>query len=186
MHLPEIIKMQEYEQTIKRQRIALEEREVLVKERELDVKIADSRQTRWLNPLVVAIFAAASAGAGNVYIAWFNANEQRSVDIQRTQAMIKIERLKYEQTKIINVLNTPSADQAAENIGFLLEIGMISDTNLAQNLKTYLSSRKSGQGPHLWSNVSLSEFNAAHIPIDPSTAYSTTTCGNGNPSCSRK
>jgi hypothetical protein len=126
------------------------EREIAVKEREQEAKAAEVKLKqeeltagKWTNPLVVAILAAAVAGIGNVGISWLNAHSERALEAE-----------KAEQARILEVIKTGSPDKAAQNLKFLVDSGLISDSRLRTQLQTFLDHRSPGSGPSLPSAAS--------------------------------
>jgi hypothetical protein len=114
------------------------ERELAIKEAELQLKRTEQKGSGWSSPLVVAILAATLAGIGNAVIAIVNGNLQRDLEDR-----------KAEQARILEMIKTGDADKAAANLDFLLQSGLISDPVRAAKLQTFLKSRKPGTGPNL-------------------------------------
>lgn len=116
---------------------ALRKRELSAKEAELELKRKEDEASGWRSPLVVAIFAATLAAAGNAAIAIVNGWEERN-----------LERQKSEETRILEI-KTSSPDKAAENLGFLLKAGLVDNTDRANKIQKFLDSRAPGTGPTL-------------------------------------
>jgi hypothetical protein len=106
--------------------------------REVAVKERDQASANWRNPLVVAIMAAAAAAAGNAIVAVVNGTQQ-----------VTLENSKAESTRILEMIKTGDADHAARNLDFLLESGLISDSQRMAKIKMFLAERKPGAGPAL-------------------------------------
>jgi beta-lactamase regulating signal transducer with metallopeptidase domain len=66
--------------------IEMSERDHALKEREQALKERQQESSRWTNPLVVAIFAAALAALGNAVVAVVNGSDKH---MDRTQACSK-------------------------------------------------------------------------------------------------
>jgi hypothetical protein len=126
-------------------------REILLKETELDLKREESHRSRWSSPLVVAIAVAAAGVFGNAAVTWWTSREQE-----------KLERERAEAARILEVIKTNDADKAANNLAFLLDAGLISDSNTRKSLSTFLQARPPGKGPSLPSLVPT-----ATIEVDP-------------------
>lgn len=101
---------------------AFKERELLVKEREcnlketeLNIKKAENEASHWKSPLIVAIFTAAVAAAGNAVVVYINAHSQTALEAQKS-----------EHERILEMIKTGNPDNAAENLQFLLDSGLIS------------------------------------------------------------
>jgi hypothetical protein len=100
----------------------LRERELSTKEVELELKRKEIVGSGWRSPLVVAIFAATLAAAGNAVVAIVNGFEQRNLEEEKS-----------EETRILEMIKVDDADKAAGDLGFLLKSGLIvgpSGTNL--------------------------------------------------------
>jgi hypothetical protein len=54
------------------QEIALKQRELDLKEREIETKEAELRRSRWLNPMVIGLFATAIGLIGNIFVTRVN------------------------------------------------------------------------------------------------------------------
>ena len=124
---------------------AFREREIAIKEREQEKQEADlalaqkeRAASRWKNPLVVAILAAAVAAMGNALVAYLNGASQT-----------KLERQKSEQARILEMIKTGSPDKAAENLRFLVDAGLIRDAGIRRDLTAFLDRRKPGSGAAL-------------------------------------
>jgi hypothetical protein len=111
----------------------LREREVAVKERE-------ASRWWWSTPLIALVAAAvgaAIAAGGNAYVALLNGQ----------QALV-LEETKAEAARILEVIKTGDPDKAAENLKFLLDLGLINDP-IRTRLEASLAKRGAGQGPAL-------------------------------------
>jgi hypothetical protein len=117
---------------------SLREKELAIREGELDLKRQDQTGSGWRNPLVVAILAATAAAAGNAIVAVVNARLQRDLESQRS-----------EQTRILEMIKTGDEDKAADNLDFLLKTGLIDDALRAARIQKYLAERIPGKGPSL-------------------------------------
>lgn len=124
---------------------AFRERELLVKEREchlkeseLYIRKAEHESSHWKNPLIVAIFAAAVAALGNAVVVYINAHSQTMLEAQKS-----------EHERILEMIKTGNPDNAAENLLFLLDAGLIVDHGIREKLTEFLKQRKPGTGPVL-------------------------------------
>ena len=84
------------------------QRELLLKERETEAKLVELKRSRLANPLTLAIFAAAIAAAGDVYVAYQNDIEQQGLEAGKAEA-----------ARILDALKTGDPDKAAANLRFL-------------------------------------------------------------------
>lgn len=117
---------------------AYRERELRLREAQLELSRQEATSSQWRNPLVLAILAAAIAAAGNAGVAIVNGNLQRD-----------LEDVKSEQTRILEVIKTGNPDKAAENLDFLLKAGLIRNPLQVATLGKFLETRQPGSGPTL-------------------------------------
>jgi GH24 family phage-related lysozyme (muramidase) len=128
----------EVERAFRERELVVKERECYLKEAELDIRKTEYAASRWKSPLIVAIFAAAVAAAGNAVVSYINANSQTTLEAQKS-----------EQARILEMIKTGNPDKAAENLRFLLEAGLIVDPIVRKALTKFLDNRKPGSGPAL-------------------------------------
>jgi hypothetical protein len=140
--------------------VRLRERELDLRDRQVQADIIERRRTRWTNPLVLAVLAAALAAGGNAAVALINGILQRSLEDSRSTAQNKLEKekadaqqaleeSKAEAARILEVIKTNDPDKAATNLRFLLDTGMIGSENRRRDLSAFLKARPQGQGPAL-------------------------------------
>jgi hypothetical protein len=135
---------------LREREIAIKEREQLSKEEELRLTTNEQRRSRWTNPLVLAVFAAAVAAAGNAGVAWLTAHEQRAADIDKGEQARALDESKSEADRILEVIKTNNdPDKAATNLKFLVDAGLIQSRKTKGPLQTYLETRKQGEGATL-------------------------------------
>jgi hypothetical protein len=118
--------------------LRLREREIALKERELDAKIIEQKRDRWRSPLVLAILGAILAAGGNAWL------EQRRTEGQQT-----IEEAKAEAARILDMIKTANPDKAAENLDFLVKAGLIENQIRRVKLERFLKERPKGKGPNI-------------------------------------
>jgi hypothetical protein len=103
-----------------------------VRREELTLKREEANRSRWINPLVIAILAAAVAGLVNVGVTLISSHQQlklerekatltQSLNLQQSTATLKLEHSKSEAARILEVVKTNDPDKAAVNLGFLLD-----------------------------------------------------------------
>ena len=132
---------EELEAGFREREVSLKEREQTTREDELKLHQLDQAASWWRNPLVVAILAATVAAAGNAAISIYNGISQRQLESQ-----------KADQARVLEMLKTNGdADQAARNLQFLLDAGLIADADFKSKLKSFLDNRRHGSGPTLLS-----------------------------------
>jgi len=123
------------------------DREIDIKNRELDLKVREERRSRWLNPLVIAIFSAAVVGLLNIAQNWLTASEQLNLETQKTKWARESDDIKAESDRILEVIKTNNdPDKAAANLEFLVKAGLIANPSIRESIETYIQKRKPGQG----------------------------------------
>jgi hypothetical protein len=111
---------------LREREIAVKESEQKIKDREVQAKIEEQNRSRWTNPLVLAVMAAALAAAGNAAVALINGILQRSIEEERASFQNvsatkkaeedrQIEEIKGESARILEVIKTNNPDMAAAN-----------------------------------------------------------------------
>jgi len=105
----------------------LKKREQATRANETALRQKEFERTRWTNPLVVAILAAAIAGILNLIAVSVNDFMQRGIEAQ-----------KAESARILEMIKTDNTEQAATNLGFLLDTGLVANSELVGNIETYL------------------------------------------------
>ncbi len=112
--------------------------ELALKQRELEIRSQESLRARWSNPLALAIAGAALAAGGNLIATYYNSQEQR-----------RLESVKAESQLILEVIKTANPDKAAENLNFLVQTQLITDTARKTAISQYVMSRTPGTGVSL-------------------------------------
>lgn len=98
----------------------------------------------WSSPLALAIFSAAVAGIINAGLNYENNRYQLQLENRKSQSTLSVERENNEAARILQMLNAPNADQAATNLSFLAEVGLISDPKVVQQVKNYANHHQAG------------------------------------------
>jgi hypothetical protein len=132
------------------------ERDFSLRSRELLIKESESHRSRWINPLVLAILAAALAGIGNLIVASMSAKHQ-----------LALEKSKAEYARILEAIKAVDPDVAAKNLRFLVEVGLVSDEGTEKLVRQYLKTRAGGEGAFLYPS-------GAAVPIPSNQAASST------------
>ncbi|QOZ45524.1 hypothetical protein XH89_20070 [Bradyrhizobium sp. CCBAU 53340] len=133
---------------------------------ELSLKREELDRSRWINPLVIAVLAAAAAAFGNAGVTLISSDRQSQLERERSASAQKLnadqarEALRLEQTKseaarILEVVKTNDPDKAATNLRFLIDTGLIADENTRKQIQTYLAQREPGKGVALPSAANL-------------------------------
>ena len=84
-----------------------------------------------LTPILIAIWTTAIAALGNGVVSWFNGRQMYALEQEKAQSAV-----------ILEVVKTNSPDKAAGNLAFLVEIGVISEEQAGERLRT-ISGRES-------------------------------------------
>lgn len=126
------------ESDLREREMALKERDHELRREELALKRAEATQSRYRNPLVVAIFAAAIAAGGNALVAFVNGQQTR-----------RVEEVRAEAGRILEMIKTGEPDSAAANLSFLARTGLISNPDRLAAIEDFLTNRAPGEGPAL-------------------------------------
>jgi len=129
---------------------------------EINLKSEELNRSRWVNPLVIAVFAAAVAALGNAGVTLISSYRQselereraaltQKVNLEESRSTLKLEQTKSEAARILEVVKTNDPDKAAANLKFLIEVGLIVDAR--DQIQAYLDKRQPGQGVSLPTSV---------------------------------
>ena len=129
---------------LRKKELRIKEREQRSKEKEVALRLDESKKSTWSSPLVIAIAAATITGILNLIVNYENGVQQ-----------VKLEDRKAENERILKVVNGDS-EIVADNIQALLDMNLINDPETRQHVQEYLDNRAPGQG--------LSS-GAAHAPV---------------------
>ena len=136
-----------------------------------EVRRIAAKTGNWSSPIVLAIFAAAVAGFGNAVVLWWNG---------------QLEDRRAEHARILEVIKTGNVKQAAENLEFLVQVGLVASPTVSERIKLYAANAKSGVGPALpartawisdveWNNaVPSGNANTDHLVVRPRSASAPT------------
>jgi hypothetical protein len=100
------------------QETAARKRELDLKEREVLAKEEELKRSRWLNPTVIGLFAAALGLIGSVVVARVNNANTQEVQRLQAEANITLEAIKT---------GTGNTDAACKNLIFFVSLGLIRD-----------------------------------------------------------
>lgn len=128
-----------------RQDISLRRLELNLKEKDFALQEVIRKRSLWNTPLILSIIVAIIGLGGNALVVGLNGSYQRDV----AQA-------KNESNLILEAIKTGNTEQAALNLQFMLEAGLLEDTQ--GKLSTYLNNRQEGHGPSLQNISSLYDF----------------------------
>ena len=119
------------------------------RKREIEVKERDQSRSRWSSPVVLAVLAAALAGLGNAAVASLNGLEQRKLEADKAVQAKAMEETKAEAARILEVIKTGDADKSAANLKFLVDTGLITNSDRIEKIQAFLEHRPAGGGPAL-------------------------------------
>jgi hypothetical protein len=114
---------------------------------ELGLKRDELKRSRWVNPLVIAIFAATVAALGNAAVTLVSSYQQAQLETEKVNLNKDLEQTKSEAARILEIVKTGDSDKAAVNLQFLIDVGLISDKE--GRIQTYLVKREPGKGVSL-------------------------------------
>jgi hypothetical protein len=129
---------------------SMREREMALAERRLEHEMfAGGKREGWANPLVVAVLAAAVAAGGNAVVSYVEGEQSRELEALQAKETRALEETRAEYARIQAMLETNDPDTAAENLRFLVEIGLVSNEEMRARLANFLEKRAPGEGPVL-------------------------------------
>jgi SH3-like domain-containing protein len=128
----------ENNQIIQEAEFKLREQEIKNKAAEIELKRSEAENSSKRGPILIAIWSAVAAAAANGVVSWFNGQQVHKLEIEKAQSAI-----------ILEVVKTNNPDKAANNLAFLVDIGLISEEQAGARLRNYLKTRVPGQGPSL-------------------------------------
>jgi hypothetical protein len=105
--------------------------------------------------LIIAIIAAALAALGNAGVALVNGILSRAVEDRKAEA-----------NRILEMIKTGNREDAARNLQFLLETGLIAEQDTRLSIEAFLGARQPGEGPALPSPDRLSPSMSRHLCLD--------------------
>jgi hypothetical protein len=101
---------------LRNRELDLREREVAATEREVAAKEEELRRSRWSNPLVIGLLAAAVGLLGNLIVAIIN--DRAAQDAERRRAKGNL---------VIELVRTGNTETAIKNLKFFLDRGLLDD-----------------------------------------------------------
>ncbi len=127
--------------------LSIAEREIRVKERELELKVIERKASRWRSPLLVAVLAAGLGAFGSAYIAFYNAREARDAARVEFEQNLALARTSAENARILEMIKLGEPVQVRENLLFLIEAQLVVDPNTVTSIREYYSKTDPGIGP---------------------------------------
>jgi hypothetical protein len=144
---------------IRNRELDLRQRERDTADGELKLKREEMDRSKWNNPVVVAIFAAALAGLMNIIGTSLNDYFQRETERTKAKATDELEKGKAESARILEMIRTGDKREAAGNLQFLVDAGLIADKERVDKIKAYVLTHGSPVLP-----VALSQSDTRPIP----------------------
>src|SRR5262249_49116752 len=114
-----------------------------------ELELREHERSSWSSPVVLAILTAALAGFSGAGIALINGWLQRGSDTRKTLDSLRIEENRSEAGRILEMIKTAEPGNAAGNLQFLIDTGLISSRERVASIQTYLDKRQPGTGPFL-------------------------------------
>lgn len=145
---------------------------------------SESRRSRWANPLVLAVLAAALAGIGNAYVASKNGETQLQIETQNHIRQRSLEEQKAEYALMLEIMKSNDPCKAARNLLMAFESGLLPDPNKREPLKVWFAKNADGHSGCVSSSSATPS--PAPSPVSPSSAqpiieqYQTGWLGGGN------
>ncbi|WP_088636354.1 M12 family metallopeptidase [Phaeobacter sp. 22II1-1F12B] len=128
-------------------KIEVLEREVAVKERELEHTIAQSQISAWRSPIVVAVLAAALGAFSNAGIAYLNGTLERAAAAEDHLRETQLAQSDAENDRILEMIKIGDPSQVEDNLSFLIETELVKDATLVASITAYYADRAPGSGP---------------------------------------
>jgi len=182
--------MSDQELEIERQKLDLERdkwsSELKLRQSELEHKRQELRHRRWTHPLALGLFAAAFGLIGNAVVAFLDgyferetasvqAQAARDLSERESEFARELERQEAQSARVLETIRTGDPDTAAENLEFMLAIGLYDDEDGL--LQAFLDQRQVGEGPALpasdGSPIGRTVFRGEEVRFirDPSAAF---------------
>ena len=127
----------------------LREREMRLREQELELRFAEYKRNKFSSPFVIATIAAIGAVVVQAWVAYYNGKEQRALEDRRHIEALKLQDLRSQHDRLLEIIRTGSVDKAAENLDFAITVGIINERGMQDQVRNYLVNRKPGIGPAL-------------------------------------
>lgn len=109
-----------------------------LKLRELALKEKEQQRSRWSNPLVVGIFAAAVAGVFSAAVALLNGWQEADLAKAKATQSQRAEETRSEGDRILEMIKTGDTGNAARNLKFLIDTGLIAEPSRVKQIEAYL------------------------------------------------
>jgi hypothetical protein len=117
-----------------------------------DLKLKDPFWTR-LNPIIIAAVITAIFSIAASYVSLTSAREQRLLDKEQGWSKLNYEFVKSEYEFVLQALHAANPDEAAENLKFLLDAGILQRDESKIPLNKFLKDRQPNKGPFFRNNT---------------------------------
>ena len=117
------------------------DRELAIKEGELEVRHKEAKRTIFSNPLALALVGATVAAIANVWVAYHNGSEQRALETVKADSGRDLERQKAEDDRIVSAING-DPNVASARLRFLAETHLITDETLRKFILDYIQTQQ--------------------------------------------
>jgi hypothetical protein len=121
------------ETEFKRKELLVQQESLALRKVEVELKRVEIKRAKWNNAMSVAIVTLGLVGLANIAVIFHNGRQDDR---------------KAEQARVLEALKA-HPDQAAKNLQFLLEMGLVADDKLREKLSSLLKKRVPGEGPSL-------------------------------------
>jgi hypothetical protein len=125
--------------------LRLKERKLSFREEELRFKQREQQQSKWSNPLVLAVLAAALAAAGNAAVAYINGGAQRALEEARGVGQENLEEKRAESARILEAMK----GDPLKNLSLLAEVGLITNSARRDAIVEFVKKTSPSKGPSL-------------------------------------
>ena len=143
---------------IEQRKLEILDREVRVKERELDHTITSTERNAWKSPLVVAIFAAALGAFGNAVTVYYNSYLDRQAAATEHDRSIALSEAGAENDRILEMIKIGDPEQVQRNLEFLIETELVKDPHKVESIVGYYKNRVPGTDPGASEPLPAAEF----------------------------
>jgi hypothetical protein len=96
------------------------------------------------NPLLIGAFLTAYVTGATSILTSTNSRQQMEADAANRDGLLKLERLKFESSVVLEAIKSGGPDKAAANLDFLLKTGLLPDSD--GRFKKYLENRGHAEG----------------------------------------
>jgi len=151
---------------LEREKLELAKRDQDNKDLELAIRNRESARSRWNGPVAVALISAVVAGAASVVGIFLNAQKERDQALQQfvnsqvqlaAQFLVSqlqarqqfadsqiLARQQFQASLVLQAVKTGNLQCATKNLHFLLDAGLIDDTQLGTKLSSFLKKHPYG------------------------------------------